>query len=165
MGSGLAARAVRSLSLAAAVVAGGPAWAGCAPDRVAFRTGGAVAAFTVDIADTPAEREQGLMFRTAQADGAGMLFVYPAPGHPYFWMKNTLIPLDMIFLDPSGRVSRVKSMAAPGDLTPVDGGTGVQFVLEINGGLADRLGIVPGTAMQSPLLDQARAAWPCAQGG
>lgn len=101
------------------------------------------------------------MFRTAMAPDAGMLFVYPAPGHPYFWMKNTLIALDMIFIDHAGRVSRVKSMAAPGDLTPVDGGPGVQYVLEINGGLAERLGIGPGTPMRAALIPQAGAAWPC----
>jgi hypothetical protein len=149
------------VTLALTPALSGAARAGCAPDRVEFGTPGAPAAFTVEIADTPAERERGLMFRTAMAPDAGMIFVYPAPGHPYFWMKNTLIPLDMIFIEPSGRVARVKPMAAPGDLTAVDGGAGVQFVLEINGGLAERLGIGPGVAMRSALVPQAGAAWPC----
>ncbi len=58
-------------------------------------------------------------------------------------MKNTLIPLDMIFADVTGTVTRVHSNAIPGDTTPIDGGDGVAFVLEINGGLAGRLGIIP----------------------
>jgi uncharacterized protein len=121
-----------------------------------------VAAFTVEIAATEAEREKGLMFRTKMGTGAGMLFVYPAPGHPYFWMKNTEIPLDMIFVSSTGRVTRVHDMAAPGDLTPIDGGEGAQFVLEINGGLASRLGLAEGAEMRSDQIDPGAAAWPCA---
>jgi uncharacterized membrane protein (UPF0127 family) len=77
-----------------------------------------------------------------------------------FWMKNTLIPLDMIFADAAGRVTRVHAMAVPGDETPVEGGAGVQFVLEINGGLAERLGIAPGAELRHPAIGDG-AAWPC----
>ena len=69
-----------------------------------------------------------------------MLFVYEGPRRVAFWMKNTLIPLDMIFADATGRVTRVHANAVPLDETPIDGGEGVQFVLEINGGLADAAG-------------------------
>ncbi len=78
-------------------------------------------------------------------------------------MKNTKIPLDMIFADPAGRVTRVHAQAVPGDLTPIDGGEGVLAVLEINGGLAARMGIAPGAVIRHPALDQSRAAWPCAE--
>ena len=113
------------------------------------------------LASTPAQRQIGLMHRKDMPAHEGMLFSFEEPGVQCFWMKNTLIPLDMIFLDPAGRVSRVKSMAAPGDLTPVDGGTGVQFVLEINAGLAGKLGIAPGTVLRHPAIPAATAAWPC----
>lgn len=103
------------------------------------------------------------MFRESLPPSAGMLFVYDRPGRPSFWMKNTLIPLDMIFADPSGRVTRVHAMARPGDTTPIPGGEGVQFVLEINGGLAARLGIAPGAEMRHPAVNQTQAAWPCAE--
>ena len=140
----------------------GAAAADCTPGRVEFRGDkGPLAAFTVEVADTEALRETGLMNREKMASGAGMLFVYGSPGHPYFWMKNTLIPLDMVFIDVAGRVTRVHDMAIPGDLTPIDGGAGVQYVLEIGGGLAARLGIVEGAEMRSDKLDPDSAVWPC----
>jgi uncharacterized protein len=137
----------------------------CAPDRVDLRwTDGAgqdSESFAVELADSPDERARGLMFRTAMAPDAGMLFVYESPRSASFWMKNTLIPLDMIFADASGRVTHVHSNAVPGDLTPIHGGAGVLFVLEINGGLAERLGISPGAELRHPAVPQATAAWPC----
>jgi uncharacterized protein len=154
-----------SAALGLVLIAGlacGAARADCAPGRVELRgPDGPVAAFSVEIADTPALREQGLMFRDHLSPGAGMLFTYPAPDHVYYWMKNTLIPLDIVFADPSGRVSRVHANAIPQDLTPIDGGAGVAYVLEINGGLAARLGIVPGVELRAAAIDPAQAAWPC----
>ena len=91
-----------------------------------------------------------------------MLFVYAAPEHAFYWMKNTLIPLDMVFADPAGRVTRVAANAVPGDLTPIDGGAGVAYVLEINAGLAARLGIAPGAELRSAVMAQSGLAWPCA---
>jgi hypothetical protein len=76
-------------------------------------------------------------------------------------MENTLIPLDMIFADATGTVTRVHPEAVPLDRTPIDGGDGVQYVLEINGGLAAALRIRPGAVLRHPDIDQARAAWPC----
>ncbi len=152
------------LVLAAAVAAAGalPARAdpACAPDRVDLRWPGGGEVFAVEVADDAAERAQGLMFRKAMDPASGMLFVYEAPRAVAFWMKNTLIPLDMIFADPAGRVTRVHAMAVPGDETPVEGGSGVQFVLEINGGLAERLGIAPGAELRHPSIGDG-AAWPC----
>ena len=137
------------------------AHAACTPDAVELRGPGGVARFTVEVADDGAERAQGLMFRESMPTSAGMLFVYDAPQRASFWMKNTLIPLDMIFADETGRVTRVHSNAVPGDTTPIDGGTGVRFVLEINGGLAQRLGLAEGTEMRHPAIPQATAVWPC----
>jgi hypothetical protein len=89
-----------------------------------------------------------------------MLFVYESPRRAQFWMKNTLIPLDMIFADATGTVTRIHSGAIPGDLTPIDGGEGVAFVLEINGGLAERLGLGPGAELRHPAIGPG-AAWSC----
>ena len=145
----------------AAVLVAGPLAAECRADRVEVRSGASVAQFTVELADTPPERAQGLMFREAMAKSAGMLFVYERPQAASFWMKNTLIPLDMIFADPTGLVTHVHANAVPGDETPIPGGENVLAVLEINAGLAARLGIVPGAVLRHPSLEQATAAWPC----
>ena len=71
-------------------------------------------------------------------------FAYDSPRHAFFWMKNTLIPLDMIFADATGQVTRVHEGAVPLDETSIDGGDGVAYVLEINGGLARAAGCDPG---------------------
>lgn len=152
-----------ALALSTGPVASGPALAeaACATDRVDLRWAGGSESFTVELADDPAERARGLMFRESLDPAAGMLFVYETPLRAQFWMKNTLIPLDMIFADAAGRVTRVHANAIPGDLTPIDGGEGVVYVLEINGGLAARLGIAPGAELRHPAIAAATAAWPC----
>ncbi|ARU00586.1 DUF192 domain-containing protein [Yoonia vestfoldensis] len=124
--------------------------AACAEDRVTIRGDWGQATFTVEIADTPATRARGLMYVETMPRMAGMLFIYDRPQPVSFWMKNTLIPLDMIFASPAGEILRVHENAIPGDLTPIPGGDGVQMVLEINGGLSARLGIAAGDIMQHP---------------
>jgi uncharacterized protein len=143
----------------------GHAWAeaACAPDRLDIRWQDGRESFAVEVADDSAERATGLMFRETMPMSEGMLFVYDAPRRPSFWMKNTLIPLDMVFADATGTVTRVHANAVPGDLTPVDGGEGVMFVLEISGGLAGKLGIAPGAVLRHPSIPAATAAWTCAQ--
>jgi uncharacterized membrane protein (UPF0127 family) len=155
-------RAGRLLVVLACVLASaGTALAGCAADVVELKGPRGVARFSVELADTDAERSRGLMFRERMAASAGMLFVYDRPGRAVFWMKNTLIPLDMVFADATGTVQRVHSNAVPHDETPIDGGDGILAVLEINGGLARRLGIGPGTVMRHPAFAEGAAAWPC----
>jgi len=78
-----------------------------------------------------------------------------------FWMENTLIPLDMLFLDDNGVVQHVHENAIPLDRTGIDGGSGIRYVLEINGGLASVLGLEPGAELRHPVLNQETAAWPC----
>ena len=134
-------------------------WA-CSDDLVTVIGDFGRAGFTVEVADDPAERSQGLMYREEMGTLEGMLFVYEAPQPASFWMRNTLIPLDMIFADETGVITRVHSDAVPLDETPIDGGDGVRFVLEINGGLARRLGIEAGDMLQSPLIGP-DAAVPC----
>ena len=144
------------------ILLAGAVQADCAPGTVEVRSGsGSVMRFTVEIADTVEERSQGLMNRPAMPTSAGMLFVYQAPQRASFWMRNTLIPLDMIFADATGTVQRVHENALPHDETPIDGGSGILAVLEINGGLARRLGIGPGTVMRHAVFAGGPAAWPC----
>lgn len=141
---------------------GGAALAGaCDPAAVDLRGPFGAAHFSVEVADDAAERAQGLMFRDSLRQGAGMLFVYEGPQHAVFWMKNTLVPLDMLFADAAGRVTRVHHGAVPLDETPIDGGEGVVYVLEINAGLAQRIGIAPGAELRHPAIPPAQAAWPC----
>ncbi|MEP4038826.1 DUF192 domain-containing protein [Pseudophaeobacter sp.] len=133
----------------------------CRLDRVDLRGSWGQTSFTVEIADDEAERAQGLMFRESMARGAGMLFVYPNPQRAAFWMKNTLIPLDIIFLDETGRVIQIQADAVPGDLTPLPGGDNVFAVLEINGGLAARYGISIGSEMRHKVFSKTSPIWPC----
>ncbi len=133
----------------------------CADNTADLRGTWGQARFQVEIANDDSSRAQGLMFRTELAASQGMLFVYPKPGRPAFWMRNTLIALDMLFITPEGQVQYVHAMARPHDETPISGGDGVLMVLEIRGGMAKMLGIVPGSELRHPALDQEIALWPC----
>lgn len=154
-----AARAGLIAALLGQLVAGPALAAACQPDRLSLRGPLGGGHLSVEVADDTAERARGLMFRTDLADDAGMLFVYPAPHTARFWMKNTLIPLDMIFADPAGRVLTVHEGAIPEDERLIDGGPGVQFVLEVKAGRARAMGITPGTELRHPAIID--AAWPC----
>lgn len=101
------------------------------------------------------------MFVEEMATSAGMLFVYDAPQPVSFWMRNTLIPLDMVFIRRDGSVARVHENARPLDETSIFGGDDIQFVLEVNGGLTRRLGIGPGAVAQHPAIPQDAALFPC----
>ena len=133
----------------------------CSPDAVDLRGDWGQAHFSVEVADDAQEQQKGLMFREKMSASAGMLFVYERPHNARFWMKNTLIPLDMIFLDKTGRVTRIAENAKPLDETPIDGGDNVLMILEINGGMARGLGITVGSELRHPAFDSAIAAWPC----
>ncbi|MBO9558972.1 MAG: DUF192 domain-containing protein [Caulobacter sp.] len=100
--------------------------------------------FTVELAITKAEQERGLMFRKSLAPDRGMLFPYNPPQRAAFWMKNTLIPLDIIYIAPDGRVLSIARNAVPHDETPIPSGGVIRGVLEIPGGRAAQLGILPG---------------------
>ncbi|WP_255743714.1 DUF192 domain-containing protein [Aliiroseovarius sediminis] len=146
----------------ALLLSGAVAWAGgCASDHVDLRGTWGQARFTVEIADDDSERARGLMHRETMPATHGMLFLYDRPREVSFWMKNTLIPLDMLFLRADGTVARIHHNAVPHDLTPIPGGTDILAVLEVNGGIAKRFGIDAGSVLRHPALDQDRAAWPC----
>jgi uncharacterized protein len=132
----------------------------CSPDKVSLRGDWGQVAFTVEVADTFEKRAQGLMFRESMPRFSGMIFVFDQPQRAQFWMKNTLIPLDMIFIDEDGKVSQIGEMAVPGSLDTVDGGEGILMVLEINGGMSAALGITAGSEVQYPGFSDT-AVWAC----
>lgn len=105
-------------------------------------------AVRVEIADTPAKRELGLQYRRELADDQGMLFLFPAPSVLTFWMKNTPIPLDMIFISSDLRIVGIVRDAVPFSLEPLSVGAPSQYVLEIKGGLAKAKGIDVGDGVR-----------------
>lgn len=100
--------------------------------------------FNVEFALDKEQQAKGLMFVTDMPLASGMLFVFRAAQEHTFWMKDTLIPLDMIFIEGDGKIQHIHSMAKPQDLSRITSGKPSKAVLEINGGLADKLGIEAG---------------------
>ncbi len=100
--------------------------------------------FTVEVAATDETRQVGLMFRKSLAADAGMLFDYQTPQPVAMWMKNTLIPLDMLFIGADHRIVRIAERTVPHSLATIDSGGPVRAVLELNAGTAARLGIKVG---------------------
>ncbi|MEL6768964.1 MAG: DUF192 domain-containing protein [Pseudomonadota bacterium] len=133
-------------------VADGPA---CAPDRVIVEGADGPVTYTVEIADEPAEHAEGLMFRTEMATDAGMLFLFATPRQASFWMRNTFIPLDMIFIAPGGTVLNVAENTVPFSEAPQRSDGAAAAVLEVNAGEAARHGIGPGTVTRHPVLTPA----------
>ena len=140
----------------------------CVVDRAVFHgQGDKTVSVHVEIADDPQERARGLMFRKSLAAGSGMLFVYETPQPVSFWMHNTLIPLDMVFIDETGVVRHIHPMARPLDDTPIAGAAvgdpdpSRLMVLEVAGGEAARLGIRDGMVLAHPDLPQDLAKRPC----
>jgi uncharacterized protein len=100
--------------------------------------------FIVELAMTPEQMALGLMFRRSLSPNSGMLFVYPSERPVAFWMKNTFIPLDMIFIGTDGHIRRIVARTVPLSTIPISSIDAVRAVLEINSGTAERLGIKPG---------------------
>jgi hypothetical protein len=111
-----------------------------------------VARLTVEIADTDATRERGLMYRTSLKPNAGMLFDFKTPQAVAFWMRNTLIPLDMLFIDKDGLIINIAEQARPLDETPIPSRGVVLGVLEIAGGRAAELGVEPGDRVKQRIF-------------
>ncbi len=146
----------------AAAVAAAATSGDCEETALLLRGDWGSAAFTVRIADDFAERARGLMYAESLPRGEGMLFLYDRPQPVSFWMKNTLVPLDLLFMDETGRVVRVHENAAPGDTTSIPSGAEVVAVLEINGGLAAQYGVTTGSFAEHPFFDGDETTWPCA---
>ncbi len=123
-----------------------------AQELLGVRTSTGDQLFRVEIADTPRLREIGLMNRRELAEDAGMLFDFAKSDRVSMWMKDTLIPLDMLFIRADGRIANIAERTVPGSLTPIDSQGPVLGVLELNGGTSARLGIKPGDKLLHPLF-------------
>lgn len=132
----------------------------CQEDAIFLRGEWGQARFNIEVADTFEEKRIGLMNRPSMASSSGMLFVYKRPRTLSFWMRNTLIELDMLFVDSQGVVQHIHHRAQPHDETPILGGVGVA-VLEINGGLAESLGITVGTELRHKSFEKGDPKWAC----
>ena len=121
-----------------------------ADNRGVFHTAKGDFAFNLEIADTEAQRERGLMFRTELAPDAGMLFDYHKEQLAAFWMQNTLIPLDMIFVAADGTVKTIHVNARPQDPTTIPSEVPVRFVIEIPGGRSQEIGLKVGDKFENP---------------
>jgi hypothetical protein len=109
-------------------------------------------AFTVEVASNNQERARGLMFRDHLAPDRGMIFDYKRDTQASMWMKNTLIPLDMLFIDRTGIVKNIKERATPHSLESVSSKGYVRAVLELPGGTVSRLNIKPGDRVQHQIF-------------
>jgi hypothetical protein len=123
--------------------------------RVVVESGGKSHVVYVEVADTDAKREKGLMFRKELPDDRGMLFLFDEDGEHTFWMKNTLIPLDLVFVDSDGRITGIVERARPLTLEPRSGGPS-RMVLEVPGGWVAARGVRPGDRLRVEGLGAAR---------
>jgi len=121
-------------------------------EKVIIQSGKSKHKFMVEVADDEAKRSRGLMFRESLDKGKGMLFVFRREQIENFWMKNTLIPLDLIFIGIDGKIRKVHSNAKPHDRTLISSESPVIAVLEIKGGEASRRGIKAGDSVISPVF-------------
>ncbi len=114
-------------------------------------TSGGKVEVKVEIADTPSEQAQGLMYRTALGEDRGMLFVYPAERELTFWMKNTFIPLSIAYIDSEGRIVDILDMKPLDDKPPhYSSSEPVQYALEVNQGFFDKKGVKVGDKAELP---------------
>lgn len=150
----LAAAVLAAAVLAVAVPASARAEPALSPLEI--RTAGGVRAFQVEVADTEASRERGLMFRTEMAPDRGMLFDFRREQPVWFWMKNTYLPLDMIFVTADGTILSIAVDATPLSEAAIPSGGPVRFVLEVVAGTARRLAIRPGDRMVHALVGPAK---------
>ncbi|RED50983.1 DUF192 domain-containing protein [Aestuariispira insulae] len=108
--------------------------------------------FLVEVARTEKQRARGLMFRKGLEERAGMLFDYGYPQRASMWMKNTLIPLDMLFVRSNGIIEKIVERTTPHSLSTISSKGEVRAVLELKGGMAEKLGIAVGDRVQHPIF-------------
>jgi uncharacterized membrane protein (UPF0127 family) len=119
---------------------------------LSVETASGVHTFSVEIADEPDERERGLMYRTEMAADAGMIFAYDSPQIITIWMKNTVLPLDIIYVNEQGRVMTIAPDAEPYSLKLISSQKPVVAAIEFNAGTAARIGLKPGDTVRSPFF-------------
>jgi uncharacterized protein len=121
-------------------------------ERVEIISGATTHVFQTEVMKTPEQRAKGLMFRQFMPDDRGMLFDFDREEPVTMWMRNTYIPLDMVFIRANGAIHRIHERAQPLDETTISAGAPVRFVLEINGGVAAKLGLKAGDKVRHPLI-------------
>lgn len=144
-----------TVTVAAIDIAPARAEAPLAAGRLEIRSAKATHAFTVEIADTDAKRTEGLMFRTQMAPDHGMLFDFKREEPVWFWMKNTYLSLDMIFVKADGTILSIAENTTPLSEATVPSGGPVRFVFEVVAGTSKRLGIAPGDRIVHPSIRRA----------
>ena len=122
------------------------------PAPLVVLTDGGERTFSVEIADEPSERQQGLMYREHIDDDHGMLFVFAETQQVGFWMKDTPLALDLIFIGPDGRIRAIRR-GEPLSLATISPDVPVRFVFEVKAGIAARLGIEDGDRVRHPAID------------
>ena len=125
-------------------------------ERLEIVTSTGVHGLDVEVAATPEQQARGLMFRTELAENKGMLFPHPTPRELTMWMRNTYIPLDMVFIRADGTVHRIEAQTVPFSERTIASQGPVSAVLEIAGGAAARLGLKPGDTVRHPHFGTAR---------
>jgi hypothetical protein len=151
---GLAPALGRAGSVLAMLVVAAPLAACSDEGKLVLHTSSGDHGFSVEVVDTPESRAEGLMFRQELADDAGMLFDFKEERPVSFWMRNTFIPLDMIFVGADGVVKTIHVNARPQDPTSIPSEVPVQFVLEIPGGRSVEIGLKPGDTMEHDRVAQ-----------
>ena len=147
-------RFVAALLLVLAVLYSGTA-AALQTESLSIRSGALEHPFQVEIAKRPKAREQGLMYRESLAPDHGMLFLFGSERSLIFWMKNTLISLDLLFIRKNGQIVRIAQRAAPGSLALIRSGVPALAVLEVNGGTSEHLGLKVGDFVLHPAFARA----------
>jgi len=127
------------------------------PAPLTVRTAGGERRFSIEVADDDRERSAGLMFRTEMGDDHGMLFVFEQTRRLAFWMKNTPMPLDLVFIGADGRVVDVLP-GEPYSVAPISPEAPARFVLELKAGTAEKTGIAGGDLVRHPRIDRIAGA-------
>ena len=140
------------VAIAAVLAAGYFALAAGDLSRAVLHTKKGKHSVMVELALTPKDREVGLMNRSEMPADQGMLFRFDETRNVAMWMKNTLIPLDMLFIDDAGKVVTIKTNAQPLSLDVIPSGQPVRYVLELNGGAAARYGVAIGDRLESEII-------------
>ncbi len=142
-----------ALMVFALLTADADAAVACDPGKIEILASQGSLTFSIEIADDPDAQARGLMFRPALPADAGMLFIFDPQRPANFWMRNTMIPLDMIFIDDTGRVESIAERTDPYSEQVSSSEGDVRAVLEINGGLSRELGIGPGDQVIHPAFE------------
>jgi uncharacterized membrane protein (UPF0127 family) len=144
-------------ALAAIAFLAPPVWAETdgARQEIVISSGSGEHRFSVEIADDPRERSRGLMYRRDLAKDTGMLFDFGTEEEASMWMANTYLPLDMLFIKADGTVESIAKRTTPLSRRSIESRGLVRYVLEINAGASDELGIKPGDKVSGPALQSA----------